>query len=75
MKYETSCYGELNVIESEFWGVGDMGEQITTVCSFKTCEGSDDFLVDIFVNDTQVATDIPLEDVGNELDSLQIISI
>lgn len=67
----TQVYGELNIIESEFWGKGDNGEKITTIINVVN-KRNNLYQVDLYVDDVLVISGTTLDDVGNELDSLGI---
>ena len=62
----TDCYGEINIIESNFWGLGDNGEKITTIINLTTLHG--ELECDLYVNDELLVKNTTLYDVGNELD-------
>lgn len=68
MQINTETYGNINIIEDTFWGTTDKGDKITTICSM--LQECGEYLVDIYVNDEQVASNVALSDVGNELDFL-----
>ena len=68
-KIHTQVYGELNIIESDFWSKGDNGEKITTIINGK--KRQDLYEVDLYVDDVLVCS-TTLDDVGNHLDSIGV---
>ena len=74
MKINTQAYGMINIIEDTLWGTTDNGEKITTICNMTTTQ-CEELLVDIYVNDEQVANNIAFSDVGNELNFLGLQSL
>lgn len=66
MKIQTQCYGEMNIIESEFWGETYDGGKITSI--FTMNKRGNELTVDLYINDVLLIQDVPLSDVRNELD-------